>query len=172
MTSAFNPPKTLSQDDVKRIADLRRDVWKAGFMGAAGGLVAGYSGWHVLKKRLPAKLRGPNNAMLATLGTGALLSFLCSLAAGKNSIQRVGDVFRRGAHEWKKKKDDPLSEPALSRYQQITLENQKARDSGAGFEKRKIALDARKRDGGGFQLEEPNLSFEPPPSSPPPPTTN
>lgn len=159
MSSAFNPPKSLSQNDVKRIADLRRDVWRAGFVGAAGGLVGGYVGWQGLEKsgRLPAKWRGPNNVMLATLGMGALTSFLCSLAAGKNSIQRVGDIFRRGAHEWKKE-EDPLSKPALSRYQRITLENQKAKDSGEGFEKRKQALDARKRNG----LEE-QLSFVPPP---------
>ena len=31
------------------------------------------------------------------MGCGALVSFLSSLAAGKNSVQRIGDVFSRGA---------------------------------------------------------------------------
>ena len=35
MTDAFNPPKTLSEDDVRRVADVRRDVWTAGIKGAA-----------------------------------------------------------------------------------------------------------------------------------------
>ena len=35
--------------------------------------------------------------MASTMGCGALVSFLSSLAAGKNSVQRIGDVFSRGA---------------------------------------------------------------------------
>ena len=99
MSSAFNPPKTMSQDDVRRVADVRRNVWTAGIGGGVAGVFLGSTGWlglHHLGK-LPKQIKTPNHYALITMGTGALFSFLCSLAAGKNSVQRIGDVFTRGA---------------------------------------------------------------------------
>mmetsp|Transcript_15745 Transcript_15745/g.49288 ORF Transcript_15745/g.49288 Transcript_15745/m.49288 type:complete len:163 (+) Transcript_15745:219-707(+) len=135
MSSAFNPPKTLSQDDIRRVADVRRAVWTAGLQGGAAGIFAASSAWYALRRtgRLPVAWRSPNHWMLATFGAGALASFLCSLAAGKNSVQRIGDIFRRGAHEWR---TDP---PELSSYQRISIENQKALDDSR-IEQRREAL--------------------------------
>ena len=81
------------------MADVRRDVWTAGLRGAVAGVFIGSTGWLGARhlNLLPKAFRTPNHFSLATMGCGALVSFLSSLAAGKNSVQRIGDVFSRGA---------------------------------------------------------------------------
>jgi len=93
------PPPTLSPDDVRRVADVRRDVWTAGMSGLVGGTFAGSTGWVAARYfgALPPVLRTRNAYAVAVMGGGAFMSFLCSLAAGKNSVRRIGDVFRRNA---------------------------------------------------------------------------
>lgn len=99
MSKAFTPPSTMSDEDIKRVADVRRDVWTAGIKGAVAGVFVGSTGWQGARYfgKLPKAIRSPNHYALITMGTGALMSFLCSLAAGKNSVKRIGDVFLRGA---------------------------------------------------------------------------
>ena len=66
---------------------------------AVAGVFIGSTGWLGARHLnvLPKAFRTPNHFSLATMGCGALVSFLSSLAAGKNSVQRIGDVFSRGA---------------------------------------------------------------------------
>ena len=92
-------PPQLTADDARRVADVRRDVWTAGLRGAVAGVFIGSTGWLGARHLnvLPKAFRTPNHFSLATMGCGALVSFLSSLAAGKNSVQRIGDVFTRGA---------------------------------------------------------------------------
>ena len=45
MSKAFTPPDTMSQDDILRVADVRRAVWTGGFKGLAVGLSVGFSGF-------------------------------------------------------------------------------------------------------------------------------
>ena len=92
-------PPQLTADDARRVADVRRDVWTAGLRGAVAGVFIGSTGWLGARHLnvLPKAFRTPNHFSLATMGCGALVSFLSSLAAGKNSVQRIGDVFSRGA---------------------------------------------------------------------------
>lgn len=92
-------PPQLTADDARRVADVRRDVWTAGLRGAVAGVFIGSTGWLGARhlNLLPKAFRTPNHFSLATMGCGALVSFLSSLAAGKNSVQRIGDVFSRGA---------------------------------------------------------------------------
>ena len=91
-------PPQLTADDARRVADVRRDVWTAGLRGAVAGVFIGSTGWLGARhlNLLPKAFRTPNHFSLATMGCGALVSFLSSLAAGKNSVQRIGDVFSRG----------------------------------------------------------------------------
>ena len=98
MAVGTTPPQ-LTADDARRVADVRRDVWTAGLRGAVAGVFIGSTGWLGARHLnvLPKAFRTPNHFSLATMGCGALVSFLSSLAAGKNSVQRIGDVFSRGA---------------------------------------------------------------------------
>jgi len=49
MSRAFTPPDTLSQDDIKTVADVRRAVWINGLFGLGAGSVTGMSGHLVLQ---------------------------------------------------------------------------------------------------------------------------
>lgn len=120
----MNPPSTLSDDDIRRVADVRRAVWTAGIQGGLAGVFLGSTSFLLLRRtgRLPASFKTSNDAMLLTLGSGALCSFLAALTAGKNNVHNIADVFKRGAHVWRK--DDPLSKPHRTAYQQITDDNQ------------------------------------------------
>lgn len=91
----------LNADDARRVADVRRDVWTAGLKGVVAGLFVGSAGFLGAQRLdlLPKAMRTRNHFSLATMTCGALVSFLSSLAAGKNSVQRIGDVFSRGARK-------------------------------------------------------------------------
>mmetsp|Transcript_18730 Transcript_18730/g.24321 ORF Transcript_18730/g.24321 Transcript_18730/m.24321 type:complete len:170 (+) Transcript_18730:124-633(+) len=140
MSKAFTPPPTLSQDDVRRVADVRRDVWTGGLKGAVLGIFLSSSAFLIFKGRIPLHQRA--NVFLGTMmGGSAVASFLAALTAGKNSVQKIGDIFFRGAHEWRNQDNDPLQAPSRSTYQQIILENQNhIQDIDSRFHRRKIAL--------------------------------
>lgn len=133
---------------------------QAGLQGGAAGIFAASSTWYMLQRtgKLPIAWSAPKHWMLATFVSGALASFLCSLAAGKNSVQRIGHIFRRGAHESSKREENSLDAPSLSRYQQIMLQNQKALDD-SGFDRRSevLARHRAKID----QVPQPNSRYPP-----------
>jgi hypothetical protein len=107
MSSAFTPPDSLSNDDRRTIADVRRAIWINGFFGLGGGTVTGMVG-HLVLQRLQRKyvpvdgastkvdagwmykcLRplpplGRNTFLLSLLGGGALGSFVLSTTAGES----------------------------------------------------------------------------------------
>ena len=109
MSSAFTPPDSLSKDDRRTIADVRRALWINGFLGLGAGTVTGMAGPFTLQK-LQRKYvtaegtsvaRGANDAgwmyrclrtlpplgrntfLLSLLGGGALGSFVLSTTAGE-----------------------------------------------------------------------------------------
>ncbi len=119
MSRAFTPPDTMTKEDIRAVADVRREVWKGGFKGLGIGLVAGFSFHYslptvcsILKVDVRGKppkdiglleevLRacGPysrNHRFLFTMMGGAVLSNLLASTAGKNSVWWMHDVFERG----------------------------------------------------------------------------
>jgi len=44
MINFFFPQDSLSKDDVRRVADVRRDVWRGGFSGLMAGTLTGAVG--------------------------------------------------------------------------------------------------------------------------------
>ena len=148
MVTAFSPPETMTNDDIRRVADVRRAVWTGGFKGVFTGTVVGSGAFYVYSRYYPekSKIKSRNMMFLFAMGGGAAFSFLFALTAGKNSVQHIGDVFRRNAHEWQEK--DDLSEPSRSTYQIISERNQQdIHDRESHFLRRKEALDKYK--GGG-----------------------
>mmetsp|Transcript_266 Transcript_266/g.796 ORF Transcript_266/g.796 Transcript_266/m.796 type:complete len:153 (+) Transcript_266:41-499(+) len=137
------PPETLSEDDVARVKEVRRNVWLAGVQGGIAGVFGGCASFAALRRF--GHVRGPNALLAFAMGGGALASFVCSVTAGKNGVQRIGDIFRRGAHDWKP--DDPLAAPARSAYQTITDDNLKEiHDRETHFHRRKEAIDRMKQE--------------------------
>lgn len=136
MSRAFHPPDTLSKEDVRKIADVRRDVWTSGFKGLFYGSAIGYT-MHTTSKIIYTKIlkddnsKNKNNiktkinklfkvtkkqplftkntAFLSFLAGGALGSFLMATTTGKNEIHELHDIF----HINEKKKE------TKTKYQKI-----------------------------------------------------
>ncbi|CAN0018761.1 unnamed protein product, partial [Heterosigma akashiwo] len=99
----------LEGEDLKRIADVRRDVWTGGLKGLVTGLFVGSAGFLSIRKfglrYVPKKYTEDSKYyVLTTLLLGSCGSFVgslvcCAIAivAGKNSIIFVSDIFQRGA---------------------------------------------------------------------------
>jgi hypothetical protein len=110
------PPETLSSENLRTIAEVRRDVWTNGVRGLAYGSLCGY-GLHTIArigderqwwtkiltpkgitttatKRLALT---PNTAFLSFLLGGAVGSYLMAVTAGKNAVHRLHDIFEIGA---------------------------------------------------------------------------
>lgn len=113
MSRAFAPPDTLSPDDIRTVADVRRAVWINGIFGLGAGAVTGTVSHLVLqtlqKKYIgepstldgriatgkvngaswivkclrPLPPLGRNTFMLSLMGGGALGSFVLSSTAGE-----------------------------------------------------------------------------------------
>ena len=124
MSRAFHPPDTMSKEDIRAVAQVRRDVWKNGMLGLMYGSVTGYVSHTIAKAvygriddaskrriRLPGSdspLRlnfNRNTALLSFMLGGALGSFALATAAGKNEVHNMHDVFEVG----KKKPEDSLT---------------------------------------------------------------
>jgi|Transcript_21538 hypothetical protein len=112
MSRSFTPPDTLSKEDIRTIADVRRDIWTNGFKGLVGGLMSGYvihtvgQFWHSrLSEATKMKLHVPgdapfkfsrNTAFLSVMVGGAVGSFGMATAAGKNRVHKLHDIYDVG----------------------------------------------------------------------------
>jgi hypothetical protein len=105
MSRAFHPPDTLSKDDIRTIADVRRDIWTNSFKGLAVGSFTGFTlysvasiGQHRLKLwNLPNTILNRNTAFLSVLLGGAIGSFIMSVTTGKNEVHHLHPIFKIGA---------------------------------------------------------------------------
>lgn len=91
----------MSQDDIRTVADVRREIWTQGFVGMGTGSVGAYvlhSIGRLGNNRNWWKLALTKNTAFASfmLG-GALGSFLCASTAGKNEVHKMHPVFQVGA---------------------------------------------------------------------------
>jgi len=108
-------PETLSENDIRTMAQVRRDIWTSGLKGLAIGSTAGYTTFataRLVYTRLPestktrlgdflphrdaAKLFNRNTAFLSVMAGGALGSFLLSVTSGKNRVHQLHDIFQQG----------------------------------------------------------------------------
>lgn len=125
MSRAFHPPDTLSKEDVRKIADVRRDVWTSGFKGLFYGSISGYAVHtacrvthdKVLPDTVKSKIRQilnkssrhpiftRNTAFLSFMAGGALGSFVLATTTGKNEVHELHDIFH--INEKKKETQTP-----------------------------------------------------------------
>jgi len=100
MSRAFNPPDTLTKEEIRTIADVRRDIWTNGFWGLAFGSISGYL-LHKSAQILQSKsivipkttVLNKNSAFFSFMAGGALGSFTFATAAGKNSVHHLHGVI-------------------------------------------------------------------------------
>lgn len=102
MSRAFTPPETLSKEDIRTIADVRRDIWTNAFAGLGVGTVAGYilhTSARLVHQRGIWKLPflNRNTAFLAVLLGGAVGSFVMATTTGKNEVHQLHSIFQVGA---------------------------------------------------------------------------
>eukprot|EP00586_Coscinodiscus_wailesii_P012262 CAMPEP_0172505478 /NCGR_PEP_ID=MMETSP1066-20121228/186829_1 /TAXON_ID=671091 /ORGANISM="Coscinodiscus wailesii, Strain CCMP2513" /LENGTH=179 /DNA_ID=CAMNT_0013282095 /DNA_START=82 /DNA_END=621 /DNA_ORIENTATION=+ len=110
MSRAFTPPDTLSKDDIRTVADVRREVWTNGFKGMFFGTATGLilhtvakTGHGLLQNTrkiagdVPTNmLFNKNTVFLSAMIGGAVGSFSWATAAGKNNVHHLHDVFEKG----------------------------------------------------------------------------
>jgi len=115
MSRAFQPPDTLSDENIKTMAQVRRDIWTSGLTGLVVGSTAGYTSFvsaRLIYNRLSestkiklegylpyrdaAKIFNRNTAFLSVMAGGALGSFLLSVTIGKNKVHQLHDIFDLG----------------------------------------------------------------------------
>jgi hypothetical protein len=102
MSRAFTPPDTLSKDDIRTIADVRREIWTNSLKGLCIGTFSGYGLYSIVKfgqRRKVWNVPFPlnrNAAFLSVLLGGALGSFVMSITTGKNEVHKLHPIFEIG----------------------------------------------------------------------------
>lgn len=117
MSRAFTPPDTLSKDEIRTIADVRRHIWTQALTGLAAGTVTGYA-LHTVASighrrgywKMPYLNR--NTALLSVLLSGAMGSFIMATTAGRNEVHNLHPIFEVGA------KNKNLAEESLEQAKQ------------------------------------------------------
>lgn len=97
MSRSFTPPSTLSQQDIRTIADVRRDIWTNSFHGMGYGSVTGIVAHTIASLVTRSKQLNRNTALFSFLAGGALGSFLAATVTGKNQVHQLHPIFQIGA---------------------------------------------------------------------------
>jgi hypothetical protein len=101
MSRSFTPPSTLSKEEIKTIADVRRDIWTNSFYGLGVGSCAGlvlHGAAQLGNNRKLWKLPlNRNTIMMSIFAGGALGSFIMATTTGKNEVDRLHPIFEVGA---------------------------------------------------------------------------
>lgn len=125
----------LDDEELKRVADVRRDVWRGAFRGMLSGACAGFAGCVIARNTQRFAYAKHSKYMVAAVLVGSAFgAYLGAVTAGKNSIQLISDVFQKNA------------KPA-SRYQQLQQEaaQQQREAMQDAFVRRMQAIEAAKR---------------------------
>ena len=141
----------------RKVADVRREVWKSGFQGLFYGSISGYTlhtTMKVIHNRLlsettKSKIRSflnvskkhtifsRNTAFLSFMAGGALGSFLLATTTGKNEVHELHDIF----HINERKKDGTDLDLEREKLQKEEEEDEKVMTGDA---RRKRMLSRRK----------------------------
>jgi hypothetical protein len=97
MSRSFTPPDTLSKDDRRTIADVRRAIWTDSFLGMGYGSVMAFTGHTIVSFVTKSKKLNRNTALLSFLLGGSLGSFLAATTTGKNQVHTLHPIFQVGA---------------------------------------------------------------------------
>lgn len=96
------PPSSLSKEDVKTLADVRRDIWTQAWYGmaigsACGGVIHAAASYGS-RKKLWGPVGATRNTLMASIILGGTLgSFLMATTTGKNEVHNLHPIYQRGA---------------------------------------------------------------------------
>ena len=106
---AYERPDSLTDADMQRLNDVRREMWVNGAKGMVFGAASGITGLSLFdmfeqkqKGRLtlpPRFTYGKNNAFLAVMLGGVVGSYLSARLTGMRSVRDLYPVFERGVSE-------------------------------------------------------------------------
>ena len=102
MSRAFTPPDTLSKENIRTIAEVRRNIWAEAFRGLLVGTFSGF-GLHAAAQFghnrgfWKMAFLNRNTALLSVLLGGALGSFVNATTEGKNQVHNLHPIFQVGA---------------------------------------------------------------------------
>jgi hypothetical protein len=94
------PPPSLSKEDIRAMADVRREIWTNGAYGlgigsASGGTLHALASWG--NRRGWWKVATGRNTLMASVILGGTVgSFLLATATGKNSVHNLHPIYGRG----------------------------------------------------------------------------
>ena len=103
MSRAFTPPDTLSKEDFRAIADVRREIWTNGFKGMGIGGLAGFVGHAAAQaadrrglwsKSLPLNR---NTAFVSVMLGASITSYAMAVTAGKNEVHNLHPIYQAGS---------------------------------------------------------------------------
>mmetsp|Transcript_7889 Transcript_7889/g.12167 ORF Transcript_7889/g.12167 Transcript_7889/m.12167 type:complete len:151 (+) Transcript_7889:137-589(+) len=104
MSRAFHPPDTLSKEDIRTLADVRRDIWTNGFIGMGTGSVgclAMHEWVRIVHTRFAKHQKdlmySRNTSMLSFLFGASLGGFVMATTTGKNVVHNLHPIFNAGA---------------------------------------------------------------------------
>lgn len=136
MSRSFTPPSTLSKDEIRTIADVRRDIWSGAIYGLCVGSLSGFALHSVAKLGANRKWwtlsLTRNTAMMSFFLGGALGSFVMATTTGKNEVHRLHPIYDVGAKP-----------PPLSYHDTLVLARQREADLRTLERRRSLAI----RDG-------------------------
>ena len=118
MSRAFYPPDTLSKDDIRTIADVRREIWTNSMRGLGVGSLTGYTLYSIASIghyrwklwKLSPNMLSKNMAFLSVLLGGAIGSFVMSVTTGQNEVHNLHPIFTIGAFNRKKLQEEEEDE--------------------------------------------------------------
>lgn len=114
MSRSFTPPDTLSQQDIRTIADVRRDIWTNSFQGMGYGTATGIVVHTIASLVTRSKQLNRNTALFSALAGGALGSFLAATVTGKNQVHQLHPIFQIGANGSSAAKPDSGDDSVMS----------------------------------------------------------
>ena len=97
MSRAFTPPDTLSTEDRRVLADVRRAIYTNSLLGFAYGSFTCLTGHTIASFVTRSKKLNRNTALLSLLLGGALGSFLAAATTGKNQVHTLHPIFQAGS---------------------------------------------------------------------------
>lgn len=81
----------MSKEDFRRVADVRREVWKGGLIGGVAGLSAGFLSYVGYKSMLAPPWLQRKHAFLFTMAGAALGGYVGSATRGMAAFDHIGD---------------------------------------------------------------------------------
>uniref|UniRef100_A0A7S2KDW0 Uncharacterized protein n=1 Tax=Leptocylindrus danicus TaxID=163516 RepID=A0A7S2KDW0_9STRA len=134
---AYERPDSLTDEDMQRLNDVRREMWVNGAKGMVFGSVGGITGLSLFdmfeqKKKgrsltLPPRFTyGRNNAFLAVMLGGVVGSYLSARLTGIRSVRDLYPVFERGiSHPKPSEELDSIVERELDGHNDRVLQRRK-----------------------------------------------